>query len=48
MDTLEVNIDVDEDTISLFNNFGKGFPIEIYSTENAHIPELVFGHLLSG
>lgn len=47
MDTLKVTIDVDEGTISVYNN-GKGIPIEIHSTEKMYIPELVFGHLLSG
>ncbi|KAJ3751113.1 DNA topoisomerase II [Lentinula detonsa] len=47
MDTLKVNIDVEEGTISVYNN-GKGIPIEIHSREKIFIPELVFGHLLSG
>ncbi|KAJ3931519.1 MAG: DNA topoisomerase II [Lentinula lateritia] len=47
MDTLKINIDVEEGTISVYNN-GKGIPIEIHSREKIYIPELVFGHLLSG
>ncbi|KAJ4485455.1 DNA topoisomerase II [Lentinula aciculospora] len=47
MDVLKVNIDVDEGTISVYNN-GKGIPIEIHSREKMYIPELVFGNLLSG
>ncbi|EIN13330.1 type II DNA topoisomerase [Punctularia strigosozonata HHB-11173 SS5] len=46
MDTLKVNIDVEEGTISVYNN-GKGIPIEIHSKEKIYIPELIFGHLLS-
>lgn len=46
MDTLKVNIDVEANTISVFNN-GRGIPIEIHSTEKMYIPELIFGHLLS-
>lgn len=46
MDTLKVNIDVDEGTISIYNN-GRGIPIEIHSVEKIYIPELIFGHLLS-
>lgn len=46
MDTIKVNIDVEENTISVFNN-GRGIPIEIHSQEKIYIPELIFGNLLS-
>jgi DNA topoisomerase-2 len=46
MDTLKVNIDVEEGTISVYNN-GRGIPIEMHSKEKMYIPELIFGHLLS-
>jgi DNA topoisomerase-2 len=46
MDTIRVNIDVEESTISVYNN-GRGIPIEIHSKEKMHIPELIFGHLLA-
>lgn len=46
MDTLKINIDLDENTISVYNN-GRGIPIEIHSREKIYIPELIFGHLLS-
>lgn len=46
MDTLKVTIDVDEGTISVYNN-GRGIPIEMHSKEKMYIPELIFGHLLS-
>ncbi|PPQ95649.1 hypothetical protein CVT26_008678 [Gymnopilus dilepis] len=46
MDTLKVNIDVEENTISVYNN-GRGIPIEIHEREKIYVPELIFGHLLS-
>ncbi|KZT24682.1 type II DNA topoisomerase [Neolentinus lepideus HHB14362 ss-1] len=46
MDTLKVDIDLEEGTISVYNN-GRGIPIEIHSREKIYIPELIFGHLLS-
>ncbi|KAL0063257.1 DNA topoisomerase 2 [Marasmius tenuissimus] len=46
MDTLKIDIDVEEGTISVYNN-GKGIPIEMHSREKVYIPELIFGHLLS-
>ncbi|PFH54688.1 hypothetical protein AMATHDRAFT_83127, partial [Amanita thiersii Skay4041] len=46
MDTIKVTIDVEECTISVFNN-GRGIPIEMHSREKIYIPELIFGHLLS-
>lgn len=47
MDTLKVNIDLEEGTISVYNN-GQGIPIEMHSKEKCYIPELIFGHLLAG
>ncbi|KAH7926207.1 DNA topoisomerase II [Leucogyrophana mollusca] len=46
MDTIKVTIDVEESTISVYNN-GRGIPIEMHSREKMYIPELIFGHLLS-
>ena len=46
MDTLKVSINVEEGTISVYNN-GRGIPIEIHSKEKIYIPEMIFGHLLS-
>jgi DNA topoisomerase-2 len=46
MDTIKVNIDVENSTISVYNN-GRGIPIEIHTREKIYIPELIFGHLLS-
>lgn len=44
MDTFKVNIDKENNTISVYNN-GKGIPIEIHSKEKIYIPELIFGNL---
>ncbi|KAN0123255.1 DNA topoisomerase, type IIA-like domain containing protein [Russula decolorans] len=46
MDTLKIEINVENGTISVYNN-GRGIPIEIHSKEKMYIPELIFGHLLS-
>src|ERR1700733_5144447 len=46
MDTLKVEINVENNSISVYNN-GRGIPIEIHSQEKIYIPELIFGHLLS-
>lgn len=46
MDTLKINIDPENNTISVWNN-GRGIPIEIHSTENMYIPEMIFGNLLT-
>ncbi|KAF8523124.1 DNA topoisomerase II [Hysterangium stoloniferum] len=46
MSTLKVNIDVEQGTISVYND-GKGIPIELHATEKIYIPELIFGHLLT-
>lgn len=46
MNAIKVEIDVEENTISVYNN-GRGIPIEIHSKEKIYIPEMIFGHLLS-
>jgi DNA topoisomerase-2 len=46
MDTLKIDINPEEGTISVFNN-GRGIPIEMHSKEKIYIPEMIFGHLLS-
>jgi len=46
MDTLKVDIDREEGRITVYNN-GRGIPVEIHSKENVHVPELIFGHLLT-
>ncbi|KAK1382463.1 putative DNA topoisomerase II [Heracleum sosnowskyi] len=46
MDCLRVDIDVDSNLISVFNN-GDGVPVEIHKEEGVYVPELIFGHLLT-
>lgn len=46
MDTLKVTIDVENNTISIWNN-GRGIPIEVHSKTKLWIPEMIFGHLLT-
>ncbi|PKY39326.1 DNA topoisomerase II [Rhizophagus irregularis] len=46
MNTIKVNINKEEGTISIYNN-GKGIPIEIHKEEKIWVPELIFGHLLT-
>ena len=47
MDTIKVTIDEEQNLISVWNN-GKGIPIEIHKEYKIFVPELIFGHLLSG
>ena len=47
MNELRVWVDADKGVIAVRNN-GRGIPIEIHAKEGCYIPELVFGHLLSG
>lgn len=47
MDELKVTIDREKGEISVWNN-GRGIPIEIHSKEKIYIPEMIFGHLLTG
>jgi DNA topoisomerase-2 len=44
MDSLQVDIDVEEGRISVYNN-GDGIPVEIHQEEGVYVPELVFSHL---
>ncbi|KAH7306210.1 hypothetical protein KP509_22G002000 [Ceratopteris richardii] len=46
MDSVKVNIDVAQNTISVYNN-GDGVPVEIHGEEGVYVPELIFGHLLT-
>jgi DNA topoisomerase-2 len=46
MDALKVEIDVENSTVSVYNN-GKGIPIEVHTATKLYVPELIFGHLLS-
>ncbi len=44
---IKVDLDVENGVISIWNN-GKGVPIQIHDKEAVYIPEMVFGHLLTG
>lgn len=46
MDTIKVDIDKTNGTISIYNN-GKGIPVVVHATEKVYVPELIFGHLLT-
>ena len=44
---IKVNFNSNTGEISVWNN-GEGIPIEIHKEHNIYVPELIFGHLLSG
>ena len=46
-DEIRVVIDREKGQISVWNN-GRGIPVEIHSKEKIYIPEMIFGHLLTG
>ncbi|PLB34944.1 DNA topoisomerase 2 [Aspergillus candidus] len=46
MDEIRVTVDRASGEISVWNN-GKGIPIEMHAKEKIHVPELIFGHLLT-
>lgn len=47
MSKIEVMIDAEENCIRVWNN-GKGIPIVIHQDHQIYVPELIFGHLLTG
>jgi DNA topoisomerase-2 len=47
MNKIDVTIDPDENTIRVWNN-GNGIPIVIHQDHQIYVPELIFGHLLTG
>jgi len=47
MDLIDVTIDQAAGSISVMNN-GKGVPVVIHKEHKCYIPELIFGHLLTG
>ena len=47
MDKIEVTIDQETNTISVKNN-GNGIPVVMHSEHKVYVPELIFGHLLTG
>lgn len=46
-DTIKVTIDPEKGEISVYNN-GKGIPVVIHDDEKIYVPEMIFGHLLTG
>lgn len=46
MNLIEVNIDPEENKISIWNN-GRGIPISIHKEHKMYVPEMIFGHLLT-
>lgn len=46
MNTVKVDIDVERNSISIYNN-GDGVPVEMHQVEGVYVPELIFGHLLT-
>eukprot|EP00698_Gefionella_okellyi_P000093 TRINITY_DN1007_c0_g1_i2.p1 TRINITY_DN1007_c0_g1~~TRINITY_DN1007_c0_g1_i2.p1 ORF type:complete len:1424 (-),score=463.63 TRINITY_DN1007_c0_g1_i2:38-4042(-) len=47
MDTIKVTIDAERGKISIWNN-GMGIPVKMHAKEQCYVPELIFGHLLTG
>lgn len=46
MNTIKVDVDEENGTISIYNN-GAGIPVQLHRKENVYVPELIFGHLLT-
>jgi DNA topoisomerase-2 len=47
MTTIKVVIDAEKGEISVAND-GKGIPVEMHAEHGCYVPELIFGHLLTG
>ena len=47
MDKLDIIVDPSTNSISVKNN-GKGIPVVLHKEHKVYIPELIFGHLLTG
>lgn len=47
VNTIKVDYNQSTGEISVWNN-GKGIPIKLHKEHNIYVPELIFGHLLSG
>ena len=47
VNTIKVDYDKSTGEISVWNN-GKGIPVKLHKEHNMYVPELIFGHLLSG
>ncbi len=49
MSKIDVSVEIVNDKLKVcIVNDGKGVPIELHETEKIYIPELIFGHLLTG
>ncbi|KAJ8686672.1 hypothetical protein QAD02_022466 [Eretmocerus hayati] len=46
MDSIKIDIDAENNTISVWNN-GKGIPVVIHKEEKMFVPTMIFGHLLT-
>ena len=42
-----IKVTLNEEEISIWNN-GKGIPLQIHKEHKVYVPELIFGHLLTG
>ncbi len=47
MNKIDVTIEPASNTIRVWNN-GAGIPIAIHQEHQIYVPELIFGHLLTG
>ena len=47
MNKIDVTIDPAKNTIRVWNN-GAGIPVVIHQEHQIYVPELIFGHLLTG
>jgi len=50
MTSIDVSVQIGKDFIPSISvtNDGRGIPIDFHNEENMYIPELIFGHLLTG
>eukprot|EP00762_Andalucia_godoyi_P005967 ANDGO_00062.mRNA.1 DNA topoisomerase 2 len=47
MNLVDIQIDVEAGSISIMNN-GSGIPVVVHQEHKVYVPELIFGHLLTG
>jgi len=47
MDRIEITIEPEANLVTIKNN-GKGIPVVWHKKENMYVPEMIFGHLLTG
>lgn len=46
MDCIKIDIDAENNTISIWNN-GQGIPVVMHKDEKMYVPTMIFGHLLT-